>query len=63
MDMLDFPGMDAQGMDRLLRDAAEGSFSGELAPWMDEAVDQIVGQTKLLKGTVVEYRELLMRYA
>lgn len=63
MDMLDFPGMDAQGMDRLLRDAAEGSFSGELAPWMDEAVDQIVGQTKLLMGTVVEYRELLMRYA
>lgn len=55
--------LDAETMDRLLQDAMDGVLSTELAPWADAAVSQMMARTKMLMGTVVDYKELMMRYA
>lgn len=58
--ILDF---DPESMDNLLQDAIDGALSADLVPWAGATVDRLVSQTKMLMGTVVEYKELMMMYA
>ena len=53
---------DMEDIDGLLQDAMGNAFSGDLIIWPDTAVNQMLAQTKLLMGTVVEYKELMMMY-
>ena len=50
-------------LDLLLQDAMGGVLSTDLVPWADATVSQMMAQTKMLMGTVVEYKELMMMYA
>lgn len=63
MENKDVPAFDPENLDRLLQDAMGGVLSTDLVPWADTAVSQMMAQTKMLMGTVVEYKELMMMYA
>ena len=52
-----------EDLDHLLQDAMGGVLSTDLVPWADATVSQMMAQTKMLMGTVVEYKELMMMYA
>lgn len=59
----DIPGFDPEKMDALLQDAMEDVLSTDLAPLAADAVNQVMAHTKMLVGTVVGYKELMMMYA
>lgn len=63
MDIKDVPGFDPENMDNLLQDAMKGVLSTDLVPWADTVVNQMMAHTKMLMGTVVDYKELMMMYA
>ena len=46
----------------MIQQAADSLLPAELAPLAD-AADQMLAQTRRIMGTVVEYKELMMRYA
>ena len=56
-------GFDTEDMDRLLQEMLDGSLHEELMPMANAAVNQIMDQTKMLMGTVVNYKDLMMMYA
>ena len=66
MEPTDTPRFDAdfdpEALDRMIQQAADSLLPAELAPLAD-AADQMLAQTRRIIGTVVEYKELMMRYA
>ena len=56
----DTPG--TENMDQWLLDAMEGGLTSELIPLSNAAADMMLDQTKKLMGTVINYKELMMRY-
>ena len=63
MESKDVPAFNPGDLDQLLQDAMGGVLSTDFVPWADAAVSQMMAQTKMLMGTVVEYKELMMMYA
>lgn len=63
MDINDTNNFDTEEIDRLLQDAMDGSLSTEMAPWSDVSLDNIQTQAKMMVGTIVGYKELMMMYA
>lgn len=63
MEINDMHGFDPEKVDALLQDAMEDVLPTDLAPLAADAVNQMMAQTKVLIGTVVEYKELMMMYA
>ncbi len=63
MDTKDMSDFNPEDIDRLLQEAMNGALSAELVPWADTAISHMVARTKMLVGTVVDYKELMMMYA
>ncbi len=57
------PAFDPEEIDHLLRGVIDDAETDGLVPWADAAVSRMMAQTRALAGTVVEYQELMMRYA
>lgn len=54
-------GFNPEEIDEFIQEAMDGGSS--LMPWANAAVNQMVSQTRLMMGTIVEYKELMMMYA
>ena len=63
MDRNDWSSFDSEEMDRSLQDALEEALPATLGSLTDPALDGMLEQTKLVVGTIVGYKELMMTYA
>lgn len=63
MDRNDWSNFDSEEMDRILQDALEEALPATLGSLTDPALDGMLEQTKLVVGTIVGYKELMMTYA
>lgn len=62
MGINDISNFDTEEIDRLLQDAMDGALSTELSS-ADISLDTMLTQTKMMVGTIVGYKELMMMYA
>lgn len=63
MDSKDLHEFDAEKIDRLFQQAMDGKITSDLIPINDTTVNIMMDRTKLLMGTIVDYKELMMMYA
>lgn len=63
MGINDISNFDTEEIDRLLQDAMDGALSTELSSGSDISLDTMLTQTKMMVGTIVGYKELMMMYA